>query len=402
MKSFIVNKYLLFIATIIFFNLQCFYLVDTSIVPTGDIAVLLEVGFMVYVFYKCRITEKRKYTWIFILPLFLVLTSSYMAYLSYGQPLLLGIRAQRHWIMAMLMYFPLSRLFKSGRLKIEQVFDLLSKLNFIFICLILAQYFLGNNLLFMHVQNNIRYGSIRLYISMYFVLMSYYFHLKNVLDGNKIRFIDFFMIAATLFIELFVIKSRMNLTIIFAVTLIAILSHKTTWRKLALIGVALFAGCAFMVSGIGQVVLESMFGQTAQDAGTAIREVGRVFYIEQTMSSPLSALFGSGYANLDWRPTVTGIRYLEGIYYNDNGIFGLFFYYGFAFITWMIISHIRLLKDARRSGRRDCFFFLLCGLFGIYTLFPYSYVTNISFALVCAIIEQSWSDKFEKQKEESI
>lgn len=381
-----INRYLAFITTIIFFNLQCFYLVDASKIPTSDIAVLLEAAFMVYVYCKCKCNRKGKFSLIFTVPIILVLTSACAAYKNYGQPLYLGIRAQRHWLMAMLMYFPLNRLIISKKLQVKQLFNLLDKIVFVYSTLIIIQYLLGNSFLFMHVKNNMRYGSIRLYVSTSFLTISYFYHLKLILDGKKIVGKDAFVILITIFIYLFVTKSRMALVVLAGTTSIAILSFKMTKRKLIYISIAIIGACTFLPTSMGQTIIDSIFGATSIDAGTVIRDVGRAFYMEKTLSTPLTALFGSGYANLDWGPTVTGIRYLEGINYNDNGIIGLFFYYGFAFVAWMLFSHIKIMKNAWKYEHKDIFFYLLCGLMGIYTLFPYCYVTDISFATVCAIV----------------
>lgn len=383
-----VNRYILFIGLIVFANLQCFYLVDTTKIPTNDIAVLLETLFIIYVYCKCRHNrhEKIRYSFIFTLPIILVLTSTYTAYINYGQPIHLGIRAQRHWIMAMLMYFPIARLIKLEKVRVEQISNLIDKMMIVYATLVVSQYFLANIVRFMYVPINSRYGSPRLYISTYFLLISYFYHLNLVLKNRKIKIKDAFIIIITLFIHLFVTKSRMSMVMLVGVSAIALLMMKLTRKKILYIGIAVAVVCIFMNTSMGQQILDSLFGAASIDAGTVIRDVGRAFYMEKTLSTPLTALFGSGYANLDWGPTVTGIRYLEGINYNDNGIIGLFFYYGFAFVAWMLFSHIKIMKDAWKYEHKDIFFYLLCGLMGIYTLFPYCYVTDISFATVCAIV----------------
>lgn len=382
-----INKYCLFLALIVFFNLQCFYLVDSSVVPTSDIAVVLEFLFFVYVYIKGGMKGISRYRYLMLFPLVLMLTSSFAAHANYGQPLLYGIRAQRAWIMAMLTYFPISGLLRNRKLRVQQLIQMLEKVICVYIVLILFQYALGNTFLFMHVQNSIRYGSIRLYTSTYFILLLYFIHLWKILDGQTIKLVNVFVIASTLSICLFVQKSRMGIVALLLTTTFAVLVTRFSGRKLAAFTVGLAAIGVFIISPYGQILLDSIFGSSASDAGTVIRETGRAFYIEETLSSWKFALFGSGYANMDWGATVIGTRYSEGLYYNDNGIIGLFFYYGFLFIAWMAAVYFRFLSDAWKGKTVGCFLYLLCGLIGIYTLFPYCYVTNISFGLVAALIE---------------
>lgn len=384
MGKYRINEYLLMIAVIIFLDLRCFYLVDTEVIPVEDIVILLQAAFAVYVYWTCGRWRKARYSVIFIVPVILVFTSAYMAYVNYGQPLFMGIRAQRHWIVALLMYFPLSCLIKSGKVRIDQLFKLLDPVMFVYCVLVLAQWILGERFMFMYVLNNLRYGSIRLYISTYLLLISYFYHLYLFLEKKKLNARDLFFIIVTIFIQLFVKKSRMELLALIGASAFAWLSMKTTARKILYAGLVLLAGCVFICTSMGKTVLDSVLS-----ASSNIREVGRQFYIETTFSSPLSAIFGSGYANIDWEPTVIGIRYLDKIYYNDNGIIGLFFYYGLAFVFWTLLSHIKIMWDAWKSHSRNMFFYLLCGLLGMYTLFPHCYVTDISFALVCAVIDAS-------------
>ena len=134
--------------------------------------------------------------------------------------------------------------------------------------------------------------------------------------------------------------------------------------------------------------LDSIFGETSTDSGTLIREVGRVFYMDRVLSSPLNTLFGCGFANIDWPLTYIGIRYGEGITYNDNGIYGLIFYYGFFIVAWVVILTLRLMYDSWKNGQKIYVFMLLRSLMGLMTLFPECYTTNIGFALLCVIIEE--------------
>lgn len=384
-----INKYCLFIAVIIFFNLQGFYLLDANVFHTDDLSVVLE---LLFIFFELKgrekSTGKKYFSLLMLIPIVLVLSSSFAAYISYGQPLWYGIRAQRTWLMAMLMYFPLVNLLKSKRISSTDLTRTLNIMVWFYMILIVLQYVVGTRLMFFHVGYNFRYNSIRLYVSTYLIVLNYFIHLKKILTAIHFRFTDTLVLIFTLYIHFFVVKSRMGLIAIIISTLFAIVSTRFSIKKLIATSIAVLSMIAFVMTSYGHVVMNSIFGEEAQDAGTQIREAGREFYIQQVTSSKLSMMIGKGYANLDWQPTLKATHYLDGIYYNDNGIIGLAYYYGLIFIVWMIFIHIKTMKLSWRYGK-EYFWFLLCGLVGSYTLFPYCYVNDISFALALAIIDNN-------------
>lgn len=387
-----INKYNAFLSLIIIFNLNAFYLIGDQI-PVNDICVVLEVVFFLYVYNKVgRKCNKSQYRYFFIAPIFLVLSSSYMAYISYGQPIFLGIRAQRHWIIAMLMYFPITWLIKTKKLTLKSIYKILDNLGLIYIILIFIQYFIGDRFELMHVQSNMRYGSIRLYVSTYFLLMIYFIHLRNIFLKSKYQFKDFFYVFTILLIHLFVTKSRMSLATLVLITIILIMIQRLTTKKLLALFAILICGYLFLTSSIGIQIINAIL-TIGQDAGVAIRDTGRIFYLENIFTNPLTLLFGKGFANLDWPQTVVATKYNLGIYFNDNGIFGLLFYYGFAFVIWMALSNIIFLRDSWKNNKSWMFFYLFTGLIGIYTLLPYCYAYDISFALTCACIQPNNNNK---------
>lgn len=388
------NKFSLFIAIIIILDLHFFYLVDSEKVPIEDINLIIKIIFVIYVYIKCKPVKKSQYKIYFFIPVFLMFTSAYMANLNYKQPLIMGIRPQRYWIISMLMYFPISRVLKAGYINYNQIYKLIDKINIVYFCICGMQYIIGDKIKFMYVMSNERYGSIRLYVCSTFMLISYFCHLKNILEAKKIKFSDVFFIFITLFMELYITKSRMRYVIVIVISLLAVLtSRKYNCRKIMIIYIITLGACIFINSNMGHNIMDALIGNASVDEGTKIREVGRVFYIEQTMKNPLNAIFGCGVVNTNWQQAIIGARYLEGIYYNDNGIFGLFFYYGFSFVIWFIIFHLKVLRDALKVRKKECFLFLICGVLGIYTLLPYCYARNIAFPLICSILEEALLSK---------
>lgn len=160
---------------IIFFNLQGLYLLDDTAFHTSDVAVILEIAFIAYVAIKGGYKGKSRYQILMLMPIVLMFTSSYSAHLHYGQPLWYGIRAQRAWISAMLMYFPISGLIRNKKISINNIAKILDRMIFVYMILLIVQFFLGSSVAFLHLSISSRFGSARLYASTYFIVLHLFF-----------------------------------------------------------------------------------------------------------------------------------------------------------------------------------------------------------------------------------
>lgn len=384
---------------IIFFQLDGFYLFDKNQFPVQfqDAAIILEILFFIVVYTrKTRdVTQapqgSKSEKWLFLAPILLGITSAIMGYVRYRQPFILGLRPQRAWIMSMLMYFPLTRAIRTGRYSVDRLLKMIDKINIIYFSLLLAQYILGNQYMFLHISANQRYGSIRLYAITSFMLVSYAWHLWKLLSNNKIKFVDCFFVISTLFLLFFITKARMGMVALIGATAIVVLRQKFTEKKLIAVSIAVVALCVFFSTDAGSEVLQLAFGSEITTAGNdtaLIRDMGRTFFISEVVSSVKTLIFGCGYINTDWGPTLAAVRYNENIFVVDNGIFGLVFMYGLLFLLWVIVLYFKYIKKAF-EGKNDfgvCIF--LVGILGCYSLFPECYQTCIAFPLSCVIFEK--------------
>ena len=382
------NKHAIFLGLIIFLNLSGFYMLSDLPIDPTDIAVVLEIVYIGYILVTRRGTCKYKYKWAMLMPIFFVFSSAIMANYSYNQPLWLGIRAQRTWLFACLMYFPIVKVMKRGELTVHNILAMLDVVNFIYIVLVIVQYVLGDSVRFMIVLSNERYGSMRLYVSLSFVLISYFIHLMRLLQRKRIVFSDLFFIVATLFINFAITKGRMAIVCLLIGTVLAVLSIRFSIKKLILVSIVVVAVIAFFSTTVGRDILAMVFDPESSIGGdtSGIREEGRDFFISQTLKDWKTALFGCGYPNIEWPQTVLGTRYDEGINSNDNGIFGLFFMYGFSFVIWHLYLYIKLAISAWKTDRA-LLFLLITDFIKIYTFYPMSYLQSLSLVLICAVLE---------------
>lgn len=354
------------------------------------------MAFGVYVYLKYRRKIKYRYGNLIFATVLLVIFSAVSAYYNFdGQPILLGIRPQRFWLINMLMYFPILKLIKTDVLDKERIFKIIDNVVVIYSVIILVQYFVGTNYRFMYVLSNERYGSIRLYVSSTFLVIAFFYHLNNLLDGKKIRTIDLLAIGAAIFVLLFVAKSRMRIIAFLGASILFICSKRLTKRKILIIALCIIGICAFFSTDMSQDIWNMVTGVGSSINDTSeIRDEGRAFYITANTQSWLRFVFGSGYPNMDWSSSylLSGAAY--NIFYNDNGIIGLFFCYGILFVLWGIKISFKNLYWGIKGNVSFLAYYAIYGLLGSFTLFPCFYVTDISFALLCAITET----EYEKQQ----
>lgn len=385
-----------FLGLIVFFGLNGFYLFDES-VACNDVACVLEVLFFGLAYFS-TIREnvgRSRYGWVVMSAIPLVLTSGYMASVSYGQPTIMGVQPQRHWILAMLMYFPLRRLVRCGKLDVGQVLRLYDGLIACYVILILVQYVLGDGVELLHASQGERYGSVRLYVSTYPLVFLYFLHFKQIIGEGSTRVRDVFFVVGVLLIHVLVTKSRMGLVALAVGTLTLVLTQRGVERKVLWLGILIATLCLFSATELGGDVLESISSARMNRSGDTgqIREVGREFYMDSLLSSSIRFVFGCGFANSNWLPAVVGVRIPDGIFYVDNGIYGLLFYYGFLFLAWAVAAHAVLMRDAWRVGRSFVFFHLLTGVVGCFSLFPFCYVSDVSFALCLLLVGEGLGSK---------
>lgn len=390
-QSLKINKYLFMLAIIIILDLDGFYLIPSTF-PTDDLNLILKLIFFSYVYLHNRRKTHYTYFLVFIFALVIAFTSSIMAKVNYFQPLNMGLLPQRQWLISLLMYFPISKLIQSGKLNIRKLIKVIDHVNYILIFLAIIQFLAGNRVqLLKGAAITSRYGSARLYISTSFLLLAYFWYLGKFISGEELKWSKIFYLILIVFVQVFIVKSRMASVMLVLSTVMALFSMRFDGKKLFAILALIVALGIFLTSNIGQVMMDSVIGSTSRDAGTQIREVGRTFYLQQIFSNKLNMFFGCGYANLRWGPTLAATRYQDLIYWNDNGIIGLMFYYGFSIVAWLAYNSVITCKNAWKYGNRGLLFFMICGLMGMFSLFPFNYVTNSSFAIVLSL-----SDKYAK------
>lgn len=387
MKSIPTKSYYLFIAVIIILNLQCFYLLNISI--TNAIVVPLEIIFFIFTFVTVKKEGKGKYNIEILFLLFIMLSSAYMASRTYGQSIVLGILGQRFWIFSMLMYFPISRLYRASIVSIDGIFKVIDRINFIYIILIFTQFILGTNHQFFQIMSNERNGSIRLYINMSFLVLSFFWHLYKLLNNKNYKLDDLFFIFSTIAIYFLVIKSRMGLFSLIIAMILMIFLRKHSIKSIIIMLLFILVGLGLMRTNMINAIIFKITGIDAETTSDIVRSMAREKFMGEVFQTKLNTILGCGYVNTkDMNAFIqSGIE--QGLNYNDVGIIGLIFYYGFLYPVWMVFIYVKAIIEGL-NNQKFVIYFLLFGLLGIYTLLPGSYVTDISFALALVMTEKKY------------
>lgn len=385
-----INKYLFLLTLIILLNLNFFYLFADPIIKFSDLAIIVELVFMLVVYTKYGFEKPDLSTILFLFPIVLAITSSLMANRNYQQPFRMGIYPQRSWLVGMLMFFPIKKLLSKNALDLKQILKILDWVVGIYIVVLTVQYLLGNKVQFLDVLLTQRYGGVRIYANTNYLVFIYILYLSTILEGKKIKAIYIFYIISTWFVFVFITKSRMSIIALALSTLIMVFFSRFSGNKLFSMVIIILGVSLFFNTPYGKSVYDSILGNTVEDAGSRIRDVGRTFYLTKIAANRLNTWFGVGYVNTNWDQSVLESGYSNLINYNDNGIFGMLFYYGYTFVIWMLVSYFSLIVKAINNKRYSMIIFMLYGLFGIYTLLPgiYAQTSDLTFVLCAAII---WS-----------
>lgn len=386
------DYYMALIGIIVFLQFNCLYLVDGDVLPVSDasLGVVAILFASVYLQYPEKITYR--YQWVVLFSIVLALIASYTAVYNYNQPFSMGFRALRNWYGIMLLYFPVSKLLKIGRIRVDQLVKMIIGFAIVYVILGTLQFIVGSGATILHVSQGERYGSVRLWMDMTLPVLAYFIALARLLKSEGSKFNNIIIAVSMMAFSIFVIKTRMNIVTMVLVTLIAILMQRNALKKITGAMGFVFIVVLSLSSQIGSDILDMAMGRQSTQLDTAtIRQEGREFYLAHATDSIQHLLFGNGFPNI----TVAGVSQItgrtRGFNINDNGIYGLLYVYGFIFIVWVAIIHYMLLRDSFGAYQIGLSCFLINGLLGISTLYPYCYndfSTVVCFPIVCALIEQ--------------
>lgn len=375
------------IAVFLFLMQNCLYLIDVNKINTsGSInysdgwAVLLLI-FMVVVMYKYRNVHlpKPEFRWIIAIQIILCFLAAWQELRLTGQSFLMGIRPQRFRILIMLSYFPLRKLFLVNKITILRVKEIVFKYAIIAATLSIIQQLVYNQFIFMYCKTDIRYGSVRLYLSTCVIVFAMFFAIENLMKRD-FKVINFVMIALGFVYLLFVVKGRWHFIAICAAVVVAvIIMNKNVKQKLVYLAIIIISVFALL-----QTPLVSDLLSDNTDGGNTmeIRYEGRELYFNTLKKHPL---LGGGYPNDMYSPAKKAAGIDSAYLLNDNGVFGYAYMFGLLGVASLLYWFGKMLymsiKQYRVNGNYFFVMYLVMLIIDAYNITAWLWVNDSIFML---------------------
>lgn len=325
---------LLFIYIIFLLNNNIFGLLNIS----DDIVLVIVFVFILFITIKYKNLKQRymfKKEVLFITCLIII--SSIVSYKLYGQGIMLGLRAQRKFFIAPLMYFPISKLLGAGVITRNDIEKIFYRVGISEIIIYTLYYLSGGSIGFLNINFDYRYGDIRLRVNSFNIEILFLIVVNNILNGKNrkgnllIGIIDFIFIA-------FILKTRLLVVGILVIAIVGIFFVRKQW---ILKIVSVLAIICMIPIALNLTIIKDIITTLLEDDPNDIRKLGKEYYIEQLQKTPI---LGRGYINTQSEEAFRGAGMDKQYYLNDNGIYGFAFMYGFIGMIWIIDIVIRCLK----------------------------------------------------------
>ncbi len=342
------------ILVFLFLMENCFYLVNTGKINISGKFAYSDIWLVIYLSYfflqfikYCRIECTYEFKWPILILCAMTLVASIQEMWLTGQNFNLGLRPQRNYLIILLSYFPIRKLFAKNKIDIDKLLKSLMIVGTLSASLYIFQKIIYNQVAFLNVMMNTRNGSLRMYIDSSLIHVAGIVALYYFCIYFKPKYIVAYVLD--LVYIFWISQGRMELmAFLFASAIGVAISRNLDVKKLILLMVGMIAGIIFLSTPYADSLWNAI--QTAGTASVeqgntmAIRYVGRELYFNQLSQSVRTMLFGCGYPNELFSPAASKAGFYDHIYLNDNGIFGFAYIYGLIGVIAVILIVIKALK----------------------------------------------------------
>lgn len=354
------------IVIFMFLMKNCLYLLDTSLINVpgvinyADMWLVLYVIYILYIAFKYRrIKTGTPYFALEVIAIIIIcILSAVQANRLFGQPLGLGIRPQRFFIVIMLSYFPMRKLFAAEKVNIEKLKKAIINFALIEAVLSIIQQLVYNYFVFMYCMVNQRYGSVRLYLSSSVITLAMFFAMDGIINKKNFNK-NIIMVAIGIIYILTVIKGRLTTISTFSALLVGFLLMKgISTRKLFYAVIVLSLAFGFTHTEMYRDLNDAIEIENGEIGGDTldIRNVGREHYFNRLDKNPF---LGGGFPNDLYAPAANAAGYYNNILITDNGIFGTMYIYGYVGLAVFVVLFLRLLYLAWRAYKDNSFYSLI-------------------------------------------
>ncbi|MDO5424828.1 MAG: hypothetical protein Q4F41_13990 [Eubacteriales bacterium] len=338
---FTIRKSTLMIVIVMILMHNVFYLAPNSFGPISyaDFLFLFSIGVVFYYFTKDRRMLFRgnfaRLVWMVPMLIFL---SSFAAWYNYGQPITSGILTQRYWFSTIFLYFFFVYMIEDGKLDYDFFFRILNGIVIVELILYFTQFFIGDTFMFLNINHNYRYGTLRLYCNTNYMVLAALNALFRGCSEKKSRVFNFALTAAVILYFFLVNKGR-SATIGFMIGLaMVVLFSPVRMRYKILIGaIAFVIGLNYLWTS---TLVQDFWGVVVggqMDGTYNVRLRSQEFYMKKWQSSPVAFILGYGYGNSKIGASMVATGASQGFGYADNGLYGFVSCYGVVGLLWYLL-----------------------------------------------------------------
>ena len=333
-----IRKSTLMIVIIIILMHNFFYLAPNRIGPLSyaDVLFIFSIGVEFYYLTKDRsLFFKGKFKQIVWMVPILIILSSVAAWFNYGQPIISGILTQRYWLSTIFIYFIFVHMIDVGALDYNLFIKILNSIVIIELVLYFFQFFIGESFMFLNINYNYRYGTIRLYCNTNYMVLAALIALYEVCTEKKGRVFKLGLVVAVILYFLLVNKGRSaTMGLMLGLAVVVLFCPVKMRYKMLFGGIAAIIGlnCLWSTTLIQDFWNVVFKGQ--EDGTYNVRLRSQRFYIQKWFSSPVSLLLGYGYGNSTIWASMVATGASQGFGYADNGLYGFVSCYGVVGLIW--------------------------------------------------------------------
>ena len=330
------NLDLILLYIIIIINISVFSLIELN----DDIILICNLLFIVYIgvkYFRQKTQSSFRFKYVILFSVLLIIISAYQSFVLYNQSFWLGVRPQRHFFIALLLYFPINKLLGVDIISKDDIIKMVYRIALIQLVIQMAYYISGGSLEFIKLSYDYRYDGIRLRANSCLINLFFVMTVANFINGkNRVKNLIYSII--NLVYVMFMLKTRLLMLSYFGVLIVAFIIWK---RNVALKLIALFILVGIIPVIINTEIFQNTLEGILEDNPNDIRSVGKSYYKEQLKKNPI---LGRGYINTEWEPAYNAAGMNREIYLVDNGLIGFIFVFGTIGLIWFIIWFVKLFK----------------------------------------------------------
>ncbi|MDK0933371.1 hypothetical protein P5F48_09355 [Clostridium perfringens] len=269
-----------------------------------------------------------------------------MAKINYDQGILLGIFTQRAWIATMFLYFPLMQMIIRKKITLIQLEKILYFVVTIELIIYFVQFIVGPSKVFLHVNNNIRYDTLRLYCNVDYMLLLMIISIDKLLQRKKI-FKNLLYIIFIFSYILIVNKGRgASATFLIAAAITIIFSKSEKIYKIFILITSGLVGVNYLIKSESINEFISILFEGKADVTLSVRLNSQLYFLEKWKSSWLSIFLGYGYPNSNLINSNIATGATQGFLLADNGMYGFLMCYGILGVLLYFTYIIKFLNIA--------------------------------------------------------